>query len=514
MQSSSELYEKVLSHSQNLIYVLNREGKFILVSRAGAKAMGFTPQEMVGKTWQDLRFPLDVMAPFEIKMRTVFASGAEGSGELLFPTTGGISYFSYHIAPLHNDEGIIDGVVVTFSDVTERRRVEIDLQAMDRLMAVLVSSIDLDGLLNGTIGLLKDIMRADAAVILLREGDVVRARAAIGTEEDVDAAFSIKIGEGFAGTIIKTAQPMHIDNAWESPLVERSVITKVGIRQMVGVPLLDKRTAIGVLHIDWFAVHRITEREMNLLLMAAERCALAIVNAQLHEEATEAKERAELYIDLLTHDINNLNAAVRGYVHLVLDRGKLEEKERGQLVKTLDLLDNSSHLIEDVEKIQRLETQGNGLGPIDLDQILDEVIHSARTSTREEVTINFRPQSGRMVMASDLLRDVFINLIINAVKHSEGEVAIDIRIDKMEKERREYYRVVIEDNGPGIPDELKNKLLSRLQRGNTKAPGRGLGLYLVKRLVEDFSGEVLVEDRVPEDHSKGARFVVLLPRAP
>lgn len=329
MHLSSELYEKIFSSSQNLTYVMDREGRYILVSQAGAKALGFAPNDMVGKTWQELNFSLDVMALFDIKMRTVFASRSGSNGELLFPTTGGIRYFSYHIAPLQSGVGDIEGVVVTLLDITKRRRFEIDLQTMDRVMAVLISSIELDGLLNATITLLKDIIKADAVVILLRDDNLVRVRATVGAEEDVDAAFSIKVGEGFAGTIIKTAQPMSIDNAWQSSLVENPMINRKGIRQMLGVPLLEGKTVIGVLHVDWFAPHRITEREMNLLLIAAERCSSAIVNARLHEEAKVVTERAELYIYLLTHDINNLNAATMGYVQLVLDRGKIRRERTG-----------------------------------------------------------------------------------------------------------------------------------------------------------------------------------------
>ncbi len=124
MHLSSELYEKIFSSSQNLTYVMDSEGRYILVSQAGAKALGFAPNDMMGKTWQELNFSLDVMAPFDIKMRTVFASRSGSNGELLFPTTGGIRYFSYHIAPLQNGVGDIEGVVVTLLDITKRRRFE------------------------------------------------------------------------------------------------------------------------------------------------------------------------------------------------------------------------------------------------------------------------------------------------------------------------------------------------------------------------------------------------------
>jgi signal transduction histidine kinase len=76
-----------------------------------------------------------------------------------------------------------------------------------------------------------------------------------------------------------------------------------------------------------------------------------------------------------------------------------------------------------------------------------------------------------------------------------------------------YCKVSVEDDGPGIPDDLKPKLFSRFRRGPTKASGKGLGLYLVKNLVEGYGGEVSVEDRVAGDHTKGSRFVITLPAA-
>jgi signal transduction histidine kinase len=60
---------------------------------------------------------------------------------------------------------------------------------------------------------------------------------------------------------------------------------------------------------------------------------------------------------------------------------------------------------------------------------------------------------------------------------------------------------------------LKPKLFNQFQRGKTKALGKGLGLYPVRMLVEGYHEKVWVEDRVPDDHTKGARFVVMLPAA-
>ena len=88
---------------------------------------------------------------------------------------------------------------------------------------------------------------------------------------------------------------------------------------------------------------------------------------------------------------------------------------------------------------------------------------------------------------------------------------ISISLTKMFENGWEYYMVAIEDDGPGIPDEVKTRLFQRKQRGRSKTAGTGLGLFLVKKLVEDFNGRVWVEDRVPGDHTQGAKFVVMLP---
>jgi nitrogen-specific signal transduction histidine kinase len=74
-----------------------------------------------------------------------------------------------------------------------------------------------------------------------------------------------------------------------------------------------------------------------------------------------------------------------------------------------------------------------------------------------------------------------------------------------------YCRIEVEDNGPGIPDMLKNTLFDRLNLTTTRAKGKGFGLCIIKMLVDDYHGKFRVEDRVKGDHTKGARFVVMLP---
>ena len=131
------------------------------------------------------------------------------------------------------------------------------------------------------------------------------------------------------------------------------------------------------------------------------------------------------------------------------------------------------------------------------------------------IMINFEHTGKCLINANELVADIFSNLIWNAIKHSDPSkpIMININISETRENSAKYCLVAIEDNGPGIEDEIKSKLFHRFSRGKTNAKGSGLGLYLVKTLVESFHGNIKVEDRVQGDYSKGVRFVVMLPVA-
>ncbi len=229
------------------------------------------------------------------------------------------------------------------------------------------------------------------------------------------------------------------------------------------------------------------------------------------KEIQDARKQAELYVDLMGHDINNMNQIGIGYLEQAMEELKLGNEDKVLIEKPLEALYNSSGLIDNVRKLQAV-TEGNiKHKPIDVAQALQDVTAQYSHIPDREVKIKFKSVGGCTVMANELLKDVFSNILGNAIKHSTEAVTIEIGLDMVSEAKKEYCNVTIDDNGPGIPDDIKSNIFTRFQRGKTKASGRGLGLYLVKTLVENFSGKVWVEDRVPGDYTKGSRFVVMLP---
>ncbi|MCD1294996.1 hypothetical protein CUJ83_08295 [Methanocella sp. CWC-04] len=231
---------------------------------------------------------------------------------------------------------------------------------------------------------------------------------------------------------------------------------------------------------------------------------------RVEEELTVAKQQAELYLDLMGHDINNMHQIALGYLELVRDM-QAEECERELLDKPIEVLQRSALLIKNVRKLQKLQDGAFQNKEVDLANILSDVQREFGAMTKKTITLNLNGCEHYWVGANELLHDVFANLVSNAIKHTGDYADIRIDLDSVEEKGIRYCRVIVEDNGTGIPDEFKARVFKRLLKGSIKVKGMGLGLYLVKSLVESYNGRVWVEDRVPGDHTKGAKFVVLLP---
>ncbi|BAI62265.1 putative histidine kinase [Methanocella paludicola SANAE] len=237
-----------------------------------------------------------------------------------------------------------------------------------------------------------------------------------------------------------------------------------------------------------------------------------VTESKNHEEKLRAaKNEAELYLDLMSHDINNMDQIALGFLELAIDRPDLSSETRELISRPMDALASSTSLIRNVQKLQQVRDNGYKLYEMDIGRVLHDAVQQYSNIPGRDVTIRENIRDDCKVMANNLLSDVFSNLIGNAVKHSKGHITIGVHMDKVRENGSTYCRIRFEDDGPGIPDELKARIFDRFQKGSARASGKGLGLYLVKKLVEIYHGRVWVEDRVPGDSAKGSCFVVMLP---
>jgi PAS domain S-box-containing protein len=160
-----------------------------------------------------------------------------------------------------------------------------DLTALTQVTANAISTLDLDELLRVLLGRVIEVMHADTGTILIADGADLQVRASAGAVNLSDSTHVKHVGECFAGSVASRLKPVYVADAAVDPLITDPLIRERGIRSMLGVPLKRHGALIGVLHVDWLTVRPCRDREVQLLEIAAERCAAAIYNAQVYQEA-------------------------------------------------------------------------------------------------------------------------------------------------------------------------------------------------------------------------------------
>ncbi|MFX1567111.1 MAG: PAS domain S-box protein [Promethearchaeota archaeon] len=235
------------------------------------------------------------------------------------------------------------------------------------------------------------------------------------------------------------------------------------------------------------------------------------------EKYRKAYFQANLYRDIFAHDINNILQNISSSVEL--SALYLNNPEKLNTIKELfDIVDEqvnrAKKLILNVRKITELDESEVNLEKIDANRVLNNAIDFLKSSfqTRNiNVQLN-SPLKKNYINANNLLLDVFENLLINAVRHNnKSKIDIIIDIKKEKKDDKNFLKMEFKDNGVGISDNRKKSIFERGSRKSQKTKGMGLGLSLVKKIIDIYQGDIWVEDRVKNDYKQGSNFIVLIP---
>jgi putative methionine-R-sulfoxide reductase with GAF domain len=157
------------------------------------------------------------------------------------------------------------------------------LRRLQRVTDAALANLTIDGLLEELLVRVRDALSADTVAILLlddKRGELV-ARAAAGLEEEVRQGVRIPVGRGFAGTIAATGKPVAILDVDHS-IVMNPILRQVGIRSLLGVPLVVEGRTFGVLHVGTLTPRRFTDEDAWFLQLVGDRVALAL-HAGLYE---------------------------------------------------------------------------------------------------------------------------------------------------------------------------------------------------------------------------------------
>ena len=197
------------------------------------------------------------------------------------------------------------------------------LVRLESLTEAALSELSLDELLDELLTRLRRVLNSDTATVLLldKEADELVAYAAKGVEEEARRRVRIPVGRGFAGRVAAEARPVVIPDVGPGKVIN-PILLDVGIRSLLGVPLLVEGEVIGVLHVGTLTPRDFGDDDIRLLQLAADRIALAIERARLFDSERHAREDAERSADLIARVQSITEVAL---THLALDDTLLNE---------------------------------------------------------------------------------------------------------------------------------------------------------------------------------------------
>jgi PAS domain S-box-containing protein len=231
-------------------------------------------------------------------------------------------------------------------------------------------------------------------------------------------------------------------------------------------------------------------------------------------QIVEAKSETEFLNDLLSHDITNFTVSALYFLDTLKKSPNLSDEDRKTLATVHKDIQGAFELSTSVRDLSRLKSMSEDEIEVkELQQILSEGMEEAkRLYSERNVNIEFeRSSEPKFVRGNPVISRLFTNLFTNAIKFdSSAEAVVNVTIEDEVKDGVAYWRIEVSDRGRGIPDNDKGKVFERFHRLDTSVPGTGLGLFVARFVAEACGGMIWAEDRVPGDHTKGAKMVVLL----
>lgn len=531
----------LLESSADGIYGIDREGRCTFLNPAGARMLGYTPEEVLGQNMHLLiHHTRSDGGPYPEEACPVAQAARRGEStraddELLWRKDGSSFPVSYSSAPIRVGESV-RGAVVTFSDITERKSVDEALRRREETQRFLAhtgatlaaASLDYREVLRSVARLAVPTLADWCSVFTRNErGESERLEIAHADPEREPAANRLRDfptdqgGSHPALQVLRTGEPLLIEEIPDEMVVEVArdeehlrILREVGMHSAMVVPLNARGRTLGALTlVAAESGRRFDEEQLAMAMEFAYRAALAADNARLLQESQEANRAKNEFLATISHELRTPLNALTGYASLMLE-GIPEPLPEGSRTYVERISLSAQHLIQLIEEIltfSRLETGRETVSAarVDVADLVAEVraiIEPLVADKRLQLVLDAPEEGLQLETDPRKLRQILLNLLDNAVKFTdEGEVRF--------RAAREGEEAVFEvqDSGIGIDPANQERIFTpfwQVEQSSTRSVGgTGLGLSVTHRLVELLGGSITLESAP----GQGALFRVRLP---
>ncbi len=415
---------------------------------------------------------------------------------------------------------LIDERVITAA-LSNRLR---ELTALTDAAKAINSTLDLDDvlgiILSSALGLLGG---TEGSIMLLDENEeFLETYCYRGASDRYQPEPRLRVGQGIAGYVAQKRQAVVVSGKPDPQIFKDVPEKSVEIHSAMCVPLISRGRLLGVLNInDTKGGRDFSDYDLRTLRLFADHAAVAIANATLYEKEKENVAKfmevdrlKSEFVATVSHELKTPLTSIIGAAQTLRRASdRLDEQSKAEFLTMMERQGQRLlRLIEDILFASRIESGESPLKlePVDVAALAAEAVSTLATRPgAERIVLDF-PENGLAAMADPgALQQVIINLVDNALKYggADGPIVVTGRIAD-----EEFVEVSVIDRGPGIAPEDQELIFDRFRQvdGSRKrrSVGVGLGLYIVRNLVEGHGGKIWVDSEV----GQGSCFSFTLPR--
>ena len=511
----------------------NLEGK-VMLEAADRANLSATPDPAAAVPWRFFKDGIEVL-PEELPIQVAARSGIEVRNyelEALLPS-GARKVIWGHATPLRDAAGQVRGAVGVFQDITHSKqlsRAKQEQQFLAEAGEILASSLDYDKTLSSVARLaVREFADVSLVDLIEENGEIRRLRAAC-RDQTLDWACEILSSNApidrdrpyFAQRALKTQgsilleslSPETVDSFAQGSPERLRALRAFDPKSAIAVPLVvDGKTFGALVFVSSASSRRFTADDLSLAEALAHRAALVIEKARLYRVAQQALQARDEILGIVAHDLRNpLSTIVMQAELLKLPPGEQEPGFRDVALSIHRSAVRMSRMIQDLLDIARVES-GHFLverSRVPVTQLICDAVE-AQESIAAAASVDLRLEVARDVpdvwADRDRLLQVFDNLVGNAIKFTPPGRQIRVGAAALNEDEVQFW---VADAGVGIAAEDLPHVFDRFwQAHKGERRGTGLGLTIVKGIIEAHAGRIWVESPM----GIGTTFFFALPAA-
>ncbi len=526
--ASEEKYRLVVEKARRAIFVIQAE-RIVFANARTERMVGYSQSELRSRSFIDFVHPDD--------HETVYRTYRDGLKGVVPATTPSFRIIDRHeevrwvetTAILINWDGE-PGLLTTMTDISRRRWVEAVLRDRNKALAQLnwigqqlTTSLDLKQIAEQLRQLGRGIFGAEGVSVWLwekeKEGWLVCWTALEHSSTGSPVNLRLSPGQGIAGWVAQTGESVISASPPEDPRFFPGVDRLIDYRtqSLIAVPLQVQDSIIGVMEVVNKVEGEFDQDDLVLIETLAASTAIAIRNAQLIDELYQRtlelnahNQDLNTFTDTVAHDLKNL--LTRVIIHSSLLETDLPDLPP-DLRSHLEIIRQYAYSMGNIVDALLLLATVREAGEIELDWLdMAEAVDKARGDLASMI-LEYDAQIilpeiwPRALGYQPWVERVWVNYISNAIRYG-GRPPI-IEIGSTVSEDGDSVRFWVRDNGPGISQAIQTELFSPFPQIRKARKGHGLGLSIVKRIVEKLGGRVGVEsENIP---GQGSTFFFVLP---